>query len=29
VACANNGTASFLRSRLTTGGIPSSPGSGY
>src|SRR5438067_8455369 len=27
VACANNGTASFLRSRLTTGGIPSSPGS--
>src|SRR5262249_6590589 len=28
VACANNGTASFLRSRLTTGGIPSSPGSG-
>ena len=27
-ACANNGAASFLRSRMTTGGIPSSPGSG-
>src|SRR6185437_14959209 len=25
VACANNGTASFLRSRLTTGGIPPLP----
>ena len=27
-ACANNGAASFLRSTVTTGGIPSSPGSG-
>src|SRR6185437_97767 len=27
-ACANSGTASFLGSSMTTGGIPSSPGSG-
>ena len=27
-ACANNGTANFLRSSMTTGGIPSSHGSG-